>query len=145
MVSILAATSTEQIAAAYPGAAGLPLHPEHPGRGQARGALLRARAAARPRAPRTRSWRSWAARGAVIPLSDEPLIVQQLVRPQPPKIFQGRSKTMPIVVFLAVMMAAIGLAFLLENVRPRSFDGAADSPAQGEGQADVHDASRRTA
>ena len=34
-------------------------------------------------------------------------------------LFQPRSKTMSIVVFLAVMFATVGLAFVLENVRPR--------------------------
>jgi len=31
----------------------------------------------------------------------------------------GRRKTTPIVIFLTVMVAAIGLAFILENLRPR--------------------------
>jgi hypothetical protein len=52
-----------------------------------------------------------------VPAADR-VIVQQLVRPKPPKLFQPRSKTMPVVVFLAVMFATIGLAFLLENLRP---------------------------
>jgi hypothetical protein len=30
-----------------------------------------------------------------------------------------RKKTTPIVVFLTVLLAAIGLAFVLENLRPR--------------------------
>lgn len=53
-----------------------------------------------------------------VPSSDR-VVVQQLVRPNPPKVFQPRSKTLPIVVFLAVMFATVGIAFLLENVRPR--------------------------
>jgi hypothetical protein len=32
---------------------------------------------------------------------------------------EGRSKTVPIVVFLTVMLAVVGLAFILENLRPR--------------------------
>lgn len=36
------------------------------------------------------------------------------------KVFKGRSKTLPAVVFLAVLIAVIGLAFLLENLRPRA-------------------------
>ncbi len=52
-----------------------------------------------------------------VPAADR-VIVQQLVRPRPPKLFQPRSKTMPVVVFLAVMFATVGLAFLLENLRP---------------------------
>jgi hypothetical protein len=34
-------------------------------------------------------------------------------------IFRSRSKTIPILVFGVVMFATIGLAFLLENIRPR--------------------------
>jgi len=37
----------------------------------------------------------------------------------PPVLLQGRSKTRPIFVFLAVMIATMGLAFILENLRPR--------------------------
>jgi hypothetical protein len=36
-----------------------------------------------------------------------------------PVLLQGRSKTRPIFVFLAVMIATMGLAFILENLRPR--------------------------
>lgn len=35
------------------------------------------------------------------------------------QILAGRKKTTPIVIFAAVMIAAIGLAFILENLRPR--------------------------
>lgn len=35
------------------------------------------------------------------------------------QLVKGRSKTLPIVIFLTVMVAVIGLAFLLENLRPR--------------------------
>src|SRR3954452_6561845 len=35
------------------------------------------------------------------------------------KLLAGRSKTLPVVVFLTVLMAAFGLCFLLENLRPR--------------------------
>jgi hypothetical protein len=34
-------------------------------------------------------------------------------------LLQGRRKTTPVVIFLTVMLAAIGLAFILENLRPR--------------------------
>jgi hypothetical protein len=34
-------------------------------------------------------------------------------------IWVGRKKTTPIVIFLTVLIAAIGLAFILENLRPR--------------------------
>ena len=35
------------------------------------------------------------------------------------ELLGGRGKTLPVVVFLTVMMAVIALAFVLENVRPR--------------------------
>jgi hypothetical protein len=34
-------------------------------------------------------------------------------------VVQGRRKTVPIVVFLTVMIATLGLVFILENLRPR--------------------------
>jgi hypothetical protein len=40
-------------------------------------------------------------------------------RASPASLSAGRRKTTPIVAFLAVMIAAIGLAFILENLRPR--------------------------
>jgi nucleoid-associated protein YgaU len=40
-------------------------------------------------------------------------------RAQPAELLKGRSKTLPIVVFLTVMLAVVGLAFMLENLRPR--------------------------
>ncbi len=52
-----------------------------------------------------------------VPNADR-VIVQQLVRPKSPKIFQPRSKTMAVVVFLAVMFGTFGLVFVLENLRP---------------------------
>ena len=62
-----------------------------------------------------------------VPAADR-VVVQQLVRPKPPKIFQPRRKTMPIVVFLAVMFATVGLAFLLENLKPSGREVAAEPP-----------------
>ena len=41
------------------------------------------------------------------------------MRPSPATVVQPRSKTMPIVIFLAVMFAFVGLAFLLENSKTR--------------------------
>jgi hypothetical protein len=53
-------------------------------------------------------------------------IKQQQIRAQlrvvkhgPPKLMSPRSKTLPVLVFLLVMAAGIGLAFVLESVRPR--------------------------
>ena len=39
--------------------------------------------------------------------------------PRGANVYRARPKTMPLVVFLAVMFATIGLAFVLENTRPR--------------------------
>jgi hypothetical protein len=47
------------------------------------------------------------------------VILQTILRPRGAVLFQPRSKTMPIVIFLVVMLAIVGLAFLLENLRPR--------------------------
>ena len=38
--------------------------------------------------------------------------------PKAPQIFQPRPRTMSILVFLATMLVTVGLAFLLENLRP---------------------------
>jgi hypothetical protein len=54
-----------------------------------------------------------------VPDSDR-AIIQTIMQPRIPQVYQPRSKTMAIVVFLAVMFATIGLAFLLENLRPRT-------------------------
>jgi hypothetical protein len=47
------------------------------------------------------------------------VVLQTVIQPKGAMLFQPRSKTMPIVVFLVVMFAVVGLAFLLENMRPR--------------------------
>jgi hypothetical protein len=54
-----------------------------------------------------------------VPDSDR-VVIQEVQRPKGADVFQPRSKTMPIVVFLAVLLATVGLAFLLENLRPRT-------------------------
>jgi hypothetical protein len=46
--------------------------------------------------------------------------IQVLQEATPPSVVQPHKKTLPIVVFLAVISATIGLAFVLENVRPVS-------------------------
>ena len=53
-----------------------------------------------------------------VPAADR-VVVQTIVDPSRVSLFQPRSKTMAMVVFLAVMFATIGLAFILENSRPR--------------------------
>ena len=55
---------------------------------------------------------------AAIPNGDR-VDLQVLQTATPPILLQPRKKTLPIVIFLAVMTAAIGLAFILENARPR--------------------------
>lgn len=52
-----------------------------------------------------------------VPNSDR-AVVQELVQPKGAKLFRPRAKTMPIVVFGAVLFLTIALAFILENVRP---------------------------
>lgn len=53
-----------------------------------------------------------------VPAADR-VVVHTIVQPKGAKLFQPRSKTMPIVVFLVVMFAIVGLAFLLESIKPR--------------------------
>jgi hypothetical protein len=43
-------------------------------------------------------------------------IVEQARKPE---LLKGRSKTLPLVVFVTVIMSVVGLALLLENMRPR--------------------------
>jgi hypothetical protein len=50
---------------------------------------------------------------------DERVVVEVARQAQPATLLVGRKKTRPMVVFVAVMIAVIGLAFALENVRPR--------------------------
>jgi hypothetical protein len=42
-----------------------------------------------------------------------------VVKHGPAQLTSPRSKTLPVLVFLLVMAAGIGLAFVLESVRPR--------------------------
>jgi hypothetical protein len=53
-----------------------------------------------------------------VPAKDR-VVLQTNIQPRQVQLFQPRSKTMPIVIFLLVMGGIIGLAFLLENLRPR--------------------------
>jgi hypothetical protein len=53
-----------------------------------------------------------------VPDSDR-VVLEEVLQARKAGVYQPRSKTMPIVIFLAVMFATIGLAFLLENLRPR--------------------------
>ena len=47
------------------------------------------------------------------------VLVTVLTRAEKPVLVKGRSKTLPLVVFVTVITAVIGLAFLLENLKPR--------------------------
>jgi hypothetical protein len=53
-----------------------------------------------------------------VPTADR-VVLQTIVEPRRVELFQPRSKTMAMVVFLAVLFATVGLAFVLENTRPR--------------------------
>lgn len=66
-----------------------------------------------------------------VPFSDR-VVLRTIVEPKAPSVFQPRSKTMAIVVFLAVMLATFGVAFLLENLRPRprAVDEATDASTE---------------
>lgn len=51
--------------------------------------------------------------------ADQRVVVNVLNQPGRLTLTRDRSKTLPIVVFLTVTMAAIGICFILENIRPR--------------------------
>lgn len=55
---------------------------------------------------------------ANIPQSQR-VAVEVLTRPKVPTVLVPRKKTLPIAVFMATMVVFIGIAFLLENLRPR--------------------------
>src|SRR5581483_3467854 len=55
---------------------------------------------------------------ARIPAQDR-VDIKVLSQATPPVVVLPRKKTLPIVVFIAVLSASIGLAFVLENLRPR--------------------------
>jgi len=52
-----------------------------------------------------------------IPLSQR-VEFQVVKKPETAKVLSGKSWTLPVVVFLAVMLAVVALAFLLQNIRP---------------------------
>lgn len=49
----------------------------------------------------------------------ERVIVQVIQRPAGAALVEGRRKTLPMIVFMTTMLAVFGLAFVLENLRPR--------------------------
>jgi hypothetical protein len=50
---------------------------------------------------------------------DRRIVIDTTNQAAPASLLEGRKKTRPIIVFLAVMTAVIGLVFVLENLRPR--------------------------
>ena len=57
-------------------------------------------------------------KAAAIPAGQR-IDIEVLKRSTKPVLIKPRSKTLPVIVFLAVLTAAVGLAFVLENLRPR--------------------------
>jgi hypothetical protein len=53
-----------------------------------------------------------------IPASQR-VVLQVLSKAESAAVSTGRKKTTPIVVFLTVLLAAVGISFVLENLRPR--------------------------
>ena len=51
--------------------------------------------------------------------TDKRVVVTTVRSYEPPLLVAGPSKTLPVVVFLTVMMGVIGVCLLLENLRPR--------------------------
>jgi hypothetical protein len=56
--------------------------------------------------------------GAHIPVGQR-VQMSVLAQARGATLLQGRKKTLPIVIFVTIMAATIGLAFILENLRPR--------------------------
>jgi hypothetical protein len=54
---------------------------------------------------------------AAIPVGNR-VVLQVILQPEHAELTKGRSKTLPIVVFLCAMLAVVGLAFVFENLRP---------------------------
>lgn len=74
-------------------------------------------------------------RAAKIP-TDQRINLQIVQRATAPVVVEPRSKTLAVVVFVALMVATVGLAFILENLRPRVRVVAPATPAF---RADVDD------
>ena len=70
------------------------------------------------------------AQAADIPL-ERRVMIQELQRPKKVTVFQKPKQTVPILVFLTVMLAAVGLAFVLENLRPRPGPKAVERDEEG--------------
>lgn len=50
--------------------------------------------------------------------ADQRVILELVNQPRGATLVEGRKMTMPIVVFATVLIAALGIAFILENLRP---------------------------
>ena len=72
------------------------------------------------RAPRGGVQRFFSDRQAAAEIPrNERVVIETANAPQSAVLLEGRKKTRPIIVFLTVMTAVLGLCFVLENVRPR--------------------------
>ena len=71
------------------------------------------------------------------------VLITEMQTAMPAELLTGRSKTLPVVVFMTVMLGFVGLAFLLENLRPRVRPALEVSRAVA--PAPVADLTRRTA
>jgi hypothetical protein len=47
------------------------------------------------------------------------VLLTVITKADPPALVKGRSKTLPVVVFVTVLLGVVGLVFMLENMRPR--------------------------
>lgn len=68
------------------------------------------------------------------------VLVEVVNQPRRPILVAGRKKTVPMLIFVAMISITIGLAFLLENLRPRVREAAHPAGVQG-----VHSETRRSA
>lgn len=66
-----------------------------------------------------------------VPEADR-VVLEQIFQPRPARLFQPRSKTMPVVIFLAILLATAAAAFLLENLRPRPPEAVEPPAAEAE-------------
>jgi hypothetical protein len=69
------------------------------------------------------------------------VVLKVLAQPRPPELVDPRSFTRPVVLFVTAMIAVLGLAFILENLRPRT---RAVSPGEPQATASA-ESSRRSA
>jgi hypothetical protein len=68
--------------------------------------------------------------------------IETFARANGPLLVNGRGKTVPLVVFIATLMASLGLAFILENLKPRVSTAAR---AEGRGARPAAEAPLRSA